>query len=309
MGLPRNLLAFFAFLAVGTAVNLFAVRLVPEREEGGGGVDGALAILLTLVTLGAPFVYVGHPFLRSLMAQILIVQSWRVIEIVRTPSTIGRRERVLRVLLVPYEFAFLERTPRRLPVRELLLSSLLLAVGIPAFIAASRLAPPGAPYWAGGWPRWIGTAAAGYFVMEGMTWQWVAILPLFGFRHRPYQRHPILSRSIAEFWGVRWSSVIHRWLRSNVYEPLARRGAPRTGITAAFLASGVLHAYIVWPSAGIVPALWMLAFFGLHGIAMIVERRLGLRRLPRPLARAFVIGVFAATVPLFMEAILQAIGL
>jgi hypothetical protein len=108
---------------------------------------------------------------------------------------------------------------------------------------------------------------------------------------------------------VRWSSVVHKWLRSNVYEPFSRRGAPRAGIVTAFLVSAILHAYIVWPAAGIVPALWMLAFFLAHGAGMVIEAKLRVRRWGKVFGRVFVIAFFLVTVPLFMESILRAIGL
>jgi hypothetical protein len=93
-----------------------------------------------------------------------------------------------------------------------------------------------------------------------------------------------------------------------MYQPLARRGAPRLGVVAAFGMSAALHAFIVWPAAGVVPALWMLAFFFVHGVVMIVEAKLRVRRWPSLAGRAFVVAVFVATVPLFMEPMLRAMG-
>ena len=45
--------------------------------------------------------------------------------------------------------------------------------------------------------RTTGATVGGYIMMEGATWQWVAVLRAFGWHHRPYQRHPILSRTLA----------------------------------------------------------------------------------------------------------------
>jgi hypothetical protein len=306
--LTATILALVAALAAGSALNLGAVLLAPVRD-GAANRWHLVALGLSALALVLPFVVDVPKFFRTLLAQALIVQTWRVIEIVRTPSAFGPRERMLRVLLVPYEFTFLTRTERRVPTRDLVASAGLLVAGIALFVLGSWLSPPVAPYAWRGWPRWLGATLGGYLVMEGMTWQWVAVLPIFGWSHRPYQRHPILSRTLAEFWGVRWSSVIHRWLRVNVFEPLARRKAARAGIMASFVVSGSLHAYIVWPSAGLAPAAWMLGFFTAHGAITLVENRLGVRRW-RPLAgRGFVIAVFVLTVPLFMEAVLRAIGL
>jgi hypothetical protein len=301
-------------LAAGTSLNLFAVLLPSTRDLGRGAhvratTASVSALALTTVALAVPFFLHGPLLAKSLVAQALVVETWRLLEILRTPHRFSRRERAARILLLPYEFTFLERTPRRWPLAELALSSAILGCGVAALVFCSRLSPPVTPYTPRGWPRWLGAAASGYVVMEGATGQWVAFLPAFGWRHRPYQRHPILSRTLAEFWGARWSSVVHRWLRTNVYEPLARVGAPRLGVVAAFGASALLHAYMVCPAAGIVPALWMLAFFLAHGVFMVVEARLSVRRW-RPVAgRAFVVAVFVATVPMFMEPVLRAVGL
>lgn len=306
--LAVSILSMLAAFAAGTAVNVAAVMLPSTRDER-GALARVAAALITAAVLVVPFGLDAPPFCRALLAQALVVETWRVAEILRTPARFGRRERALRIVLVPYEYTFLERVPRRWPLRDLALSSLVLGLGIAGFVYASRLAPAMPPYAAAGWPRWLGATVCGYVVMEGMTWQWVAVLPAFGWHHRPYQRHPILSRTLGEFWGARWSSVVHRWLRVNVYEPLARRRAPRAGVVAAFGVSALLHGYLVWPAAGVVPALWMLAFFLAHGVGMVVEAKLGVRRW-RPVAgRAFVIAFFVATVPLFMEPILRAIGL
>ena len=302
------ILSMLAAFLVGTALNVGAAML-PSTRSDRGVARRALALLLAAATLAIPFGLPGPPLCRGLLAQGLVIEIWRVIEIARTPSRFPRRERALRIVLLPYEHAFLERVPRRWPVRDLLLSTLLFACGVAGLVYASRLAPAVPPYDSRGWPRWLATTVAAYVTMEGMTWQWVAGLPAFGWYHRPYQRHPILSRTLGEFWGARWSSVVHRWLRSNVYGPLARRGAPRAGVVAAFTASALLHAYMVWPAVGPVPALWMLAFFVAHGLMMVVEAWLGVRRWSPVAGRAFVVAVFLVTVPLFIEPILRTIGL
>src|SRR5206468_9155475 len=37
------------------------------------------------------------------------------------------------------------------------------------------------------------------------------------------QRNPIVSRSLAEFWGQRWNRVVGGWLREFMFEPFARK--------------------------------------------------------------------------------------
>jgi hypothetical protein len=301
---PIALVTMLGAFACGTAVNVGAAML-PGRVALGR----LASVLVTMSLLVAPFVVEVPPLMRALLAQALIVETWRVLEIARTPERFGSRERALRVVLLPFEHTFLERTERRWPVRDFVLSALVGAIGIAGLALVVHFTSPVTPYAPQGWPRWLGATVAGYVIMEGVTWHFVSVLPAFGFTHRKYQRHPIVSRTLAEFWGVRWSSVVHRWLRSNIYEPLARRRAASFGIVAAFAWSAVLHAYMVLPAAGVVPALWMLSFFLAHGVMMVFESKLRVRRWRPAAGRAFVVAFFVATIPLFMEPILRAIEL
>jgi Membrane bound O-acyl transferase family len=307
-GLLESTLSLLLAFAAGTGLNIIAAQLPKQRRARNTAARIAAAVL-TALALTLPFALHGPPFFRAILGVLLGVETWRVLEVLRTPDRFSRRERALRVALVPYEYTFLERVPRRWPISELLSSSVLLAAGVAILVASSRLSPPLPPYALAGWPRWLGATVGVYLAMEGASQQWVAVLPAFGFRHRPYQRHPILSRTIAEFWGVRWSSVVHVWLRSNVYAPLARRGVPRAGIIAAFAVSALLHAYLVWPAAGLVPALWMLMFFLTQGTFMVLEAKLRVRRWPAAAGHSYVAGVFAVTIPLFAEPFLRAVGL
>src|SRR5438874_259588 len=151
--LPGAIVAAFAVLGGGTALNVAAVMLPARRDEGGWGARIAAGAMTSLV-LVLPFLLDGPPFFTALVAQSLIVETWRVYEILRTPARYSRRERAARIVLFFYEYTFLERTPRRLPVRDLVLSTLVLACGAALFIGASKLSPPVTPYTLRGWPRW-----------------------------------------------------------------------------------------------------------------------------------------------------------
>src|SRR4029077_9584942 len=142
-------------------------------------------------------------------------------------------------------------------------------------------------YAVSGWPRWILGAAGGYLFFDGGMRALVAVLPLFGWEHAPVQRAPVRSRSLAEFWGLRWNRVVGLWLQRNIFDPVARRGAPRLGILLAFVVSALLHVYLVAPAAGLIPALWMGAFFLAHGALAAFERVLGVKDWPPALGHAF----------------------
>ncbi len=121
------------------------------------------------------------------------------------------------------------------------------------------------------------------------------------------QRNPIASRSLAEFWGQRWNRVVGGWLREFFFAPLARRRRPQLGLAAAFGASAAIHAWLIF-ALGAEAAAMMAAYFLLQGAALFVESRIGLRRAPPILGRAWAIGVLLAPLPLLLGPWTQALG-
>lgn len=225
------------------------------------------------------FLHVPGGF-RTVQAAIFALWFVRVVEIARAPWRFGRGERVARLLTV-VETRQTKRVGRSAPVAPLLFGAMLLGVGIAVVNFGARLSPPVRPYAVEGWPRWLVATFGAYLLIEGTAKTMTALLPAFGWEHEPPQRSPLLSRTLAEFWGARWNRIVSFWLRANVFSPVARRGAPRLGIFLAFLVSALLHLFMVFPAAGLVPALWMGAFFLAHGILVTLEQLLGARRWPR----------------------------
>ncbi|WP_394840882.1 membrane bound O-acyl transferase family-domain-containing protein [Pendulispora brunnea] len=129
-----------------------------------------------------------------------------------------------------------------------------------------------------------------------------------GFEIPPLYRAPALSRTLVEFWGQRWNLPVTTWLREHIHAPLARVGLRRTGTLLAFAVSGLVHVYPTAIGAGLAPAMAMGAFFLVHGAAVALEPRLGARSWPRALGHAYVVAIFALTMPLFSEALLRSIG-
>ena len=92
-------------------------------------------------------------------------------------------------------------------------------------------------------------------------------------------RAPLLSTTLREFWGRRWNLAFSEMTASGVYRPVSAIAGKKTGIAAAFLASGLLHelAISVPVKAGFgLP----LLYFAIHAVAMLVEPRLGLEKRP-----------------------------
>jgi alginate O-acetyltransferase complex protein AlgI len=113
--------------------------------------------------------------------------------------------------------------------------------------------------------------------------------------------HPILSLSLAEFWGRRWNRVVGHWLFSTLYRPLALAGRAAAGVAAAFLGSAALHFYFTWAAIGLSWAVVMASFFVLQVPLLLLEQKLGQARWPSPWRRVWTLGWLLLTAPLFVE--------
>ena len=86
-------------------------------------------------------------------------------------------------------------------------------------------------------------------------------------------KNPLLSTSLAEFWGVRWNPIIGKLLQDSFYKPLRAVGVSRgLCVLACFCGSAVLHAvpqFISTRSGK--DALMMFSFFALQGVCLLVE--------------------------------------
>ena len=99
-----------------------------------------------------------------------------------------------------------------------------------------------------------------------------------GVNARPLMNWPLTSRSISEFWGVRWNTAFrdltHRFLFRSLIPQFGTRGAVLVG----FLASGLIHDIVISIPAGGGyggPTL----FFLVQGCAILVSRSEATRRL------------------------------
>ncbi|MFN0244701.1 MAG: MBOAT family O-acyltransferase [Planctomycetota bacterium] len=121
---------------------------------------------------------------------------------------------------------------------------------------------------------WIGAVCFGAQIFAdfaGYSWIAIGLALLMGFNFPENFRYPYISRSLTEFW-TRWHITLSRWLRDYLYVPLGgnRAGAGRTyvNLMVTMLLGGLWHG-----------ASWsFLAWGGLHGLALAVERAFGWTR-------------------------------
>lgn len=175
----------------------------------------------------------------------------------------------------PAPFLSPGRTRARSPVAR---GALVMAAGL----AAGVLLTLAAPHLSRDAVGWLGIAVLLTTVHLGFS----DVLGGWLGRRYPVRRlfaDPLASRSLREFWSLRWNTAYVEMNRV-VFGPLARRWCGRHANQALFALSGLLHeAAISLPVLGGFGG--PTAYFLLHAAAVRLEPRIGLARWPRPLAR------------------------
>lgn len=146
-----------------------------------------------------------------------------------------------------------------------------------------------------------------YLAFEGIDRTAQALYLLGGMRIEATQNSPILSKTLAEFWGQRWNRIVHRWLAETAFAPFARR-CPKFGLLLAFVLSAGIHLMIVMPALGGWGAVAMGGFFVMHGLLVMAERFLRVGRWPVAWARIWTLLWIILTTPLFLEPFLGLSG-
>mmetsp|Transcript_365 Transcript_365/g.779 ORF Transcript_365/g.779 Transcript_365/m.779 type:complete len:436 (-) Transcript_365:2568-3875(-) len=73
-----------------------------------------------------------------------------------------------------------------------------------------------------------------------------AVTSLVGLTQIPMMLNPIFeSTSLSDFWGRRWNLVVHGFLKRGVYKPVRTKYSRLAAATAAFLASGFFHEWLL----------------------------------------------------------------
>ncbi|TPV93970.1 MAG: hypothetical protein B7733_17830 [Myxococcales bacterium FL481] len=124
-------------------------------------------------------------------------------------------------------------------------------------------------------------------------------------------RNPVLARSPNDFWANRWNRYINGFARRHIFFPWVDRLGMRGAAGAVFLASGLMHEYLVvaWQGGWGSYTGWTTAFFVVQGFGVLVAHsRVGAPRWRRPLAVGAHILWMMVTVPLFFAPLDEAIG-
>lgn len=144
-----------------------------------------------------------------------------------------------------------------------------------------------------------------YALVESMQSTLLSIYAALGVTLPRVNDYPIISTTLVEFWGRRWNRAVSGWLNDNLFLPLARRRHATLGICAAFAGSTALHFWFAWVALDLVGGAMMASFFVIQGVAMLLERRLGLAAWPRAARRAWTLAWLLLPSPLFIEPALR----
>ncbi len=126
---------------------------------------------------------------------------------------------------------------------------------------------------------WLGALAyllQIYFDFSGYSDMAIGMARMFGFTYKENFNYPYISTSIKEFWR-RWHISLSTWLKEYLYIPLGgnRKGRGRTVLNKifVFVCCGLWHG-----------AAWTFVVWGLiHGLFLLIEEYLPVKRLPKPL--------------------------
>jgi uncharacterized protein YqjF (DUF2071 family) len=136
-----------------------------------------------------------------------------------------------------------------------------------------------------GWIGMIGTILLLHF---GMFHLLALALRRYGIGVTPIMNAPLRARSVAEFWGTRWNLGFHHLANELVFRPTVERFGIAGALMLTFLASGVVHEFVITlPARGGygLPTL----YFVLQGLGVLLERRIPRRR--KLARRAFALAV------------------
>jgi hypothetical protein len=163
-----------------------------------------------------------------------------------------------------------------------LLTGVMVVAFVPRLIATSPLIA--------GWIGMVGIVFAvhfGLFHLLSCAWRSVGVCAV------PIMNWPILSESVAEFWGKRWNLAFRDLSHRFVFRPLTPRVGATWAMLTGFFVSGVVHDLVITiPAGGGYGG--PTAYFALQGLAVWCERSRSGRALG--LGRGVIGRAFAAAV-------------
>ncbi len=142
-----------------------------------------------------------------------------------------------------------------------------------------RFAVPALPADSGllrGWTDMVGIIMMLHFGMFDLL---ALAFQAAGLNARRNMQAPLLTKSLADFWGNRWNTAFNVLAKRYAFQPLAPRIGPHAALAVVFLASGLLHETVITFPAGGGYGL-PTAYFAVQAAGLFIERRPWFRRRP-----------------------------
>lgn len=96
--------------------------------------------------------------------------------------------------------------------------------------------------WFAGWIAIVGLALLlhfGLFHLLSLAWR------TYGIAATAIMQSPALATSVGDFWSKRWNLAFHELAQQTVFRPLAKRWGARIAVGGVFLASGLIHEWVI----------------------------------------------------------------
>ena len=289
------------WFALQFALVVAAVQLMDRRPW-----RRIASLLAVIAALMFPLYVSLGPLPRAMLAALGMLAVVKVLQVAQAPEQWPANSRFWQGL-APFDIA----TTRRVePVLDRkLLRSTTLNAGLALLALLGLLLLPRSLPTELVLLRLLLGAGLAYTAMEAVTEGLRLLHLLAGVAVPPLQSTPILSQSIREFWSQRWNRPVSGWLNEFVFRPVARRQGSILGVLATFAVSGLLHAWMFYVSVGLLAALMAEAFFVFNAVFVLVESAIGIRALAPTWQRTWTLGLLLLSSPLFVEPMLQVLGL
>jgi predicted DCC family thiol-disulfide oxidoreductase YuxK len=127
---------------------------------------------------------------------------------------------------------------------------------------------------------WMGMIAVVFLLHFGLFHLLSLLWRNLGIDAMPVMRDPLLSGSLAEFWGKRWNTAFHELASRFAFRPLRHITTPAVATLLVFFLSGLVHELVISLPAGagygLPTAYFLIQGTGLNWERTTLGRRLGL---------------------------------
>ena len=296
------LLSLLSCIATAVAIVTLAALVTT-----GSGKRRVLGIVLSLPALATPWIApASMPLIRLFAGMAAIQGCMRMVELARDRVPRTGKQRALHSIGI-FDSRDTKSVPRSFDasatLRFVVFGALMLVLFYTAVNLSLRFTGP-MHYVI----RWGAGVLFCYCVADSLDGLIRAIIAPLGVFSPKTHLSPIMSRTLWEFWGVRWNRNFSQYVYAHFFLPNARRGRAILGIVLSFTFSSFVHAYFTTAAAGFRWGAAMFTYFFVQGLLVMLERKAGISKLPPRLTRIWMVLAVVIPSPLATEPLLQVIN-